>query len=209
MTYQINDLVPDNYVGKPTNLSSSVILPTREEALICFNRATKRLLNPPVWHKLSGWASAHFELSGPDAEEKERLAEEGDYFRIDVPGPGPSAGDGFDWVMVEKISIHVNQTGISEWIFLQVRPCSNPRKPNGDTAHFFKSLASSSYIVERNGNIVTARYHGRNETPNTSTDSTFDNARNATFAAGAAIGLSEVQWTALLKGLLAAEIGGK
>jgi hypothetical protein len=208
MTYQINQLVPDNYTGKPTNLSFSVILPSYEEAFTCFNRAGKRLLNPPIWHKLSGWASAHFLLAGSDAEEKDRLAEEGDHFRIDVPGPGPAAGDGFDWVMVEKIKLHTNPSGISEWIFLQVRPCSNPRKSNGETAHFFKSLATSSYIIERNGNIVTARYHGRNETPNTSTDSTIDNIRNATMAAGAAMGFSEAQWTALLKGLLSAEIGG-
>jgi hypothetical protein len=208
MTYQINHLVPENYVGKPTNLSFSVILPSRHEALICFNRATKRLLNPPVWHKLSGWASAHFQLSGRDAEELDRLAEEGDYFRIDVPGPGPAAGNGYDWVIVEKISLHVNPTGISEWTFLQVRPCSNPRNPEQGTAHFFTSIATSSYIVERNGDIVTARYHGRNEIPNRATDSTLDNIRNATIASGAVIGLSEAQWSALLKGLLSAEIGG-
>jgi hypothetical protein len=209
MTYQINNLVPDNYVGKPTNLSSSVILPSGEEALACFNRATKRLLNPQLWHKFSGWASAHFELAGPDPEEKYRLTAEGDYFRIDVPGPGPQAGDGFDWVMVEKIKLHKNPTGTSEWTFLQVYPCSNPRKPNGESAHFFKSLASSSYIIERNGNIVTARYHGRNESANTMTGSTPDNVRNATVAAALAIGFSEAQWTALLKGLLSAEIGGQ
>src|SRR5580658_9510050 len=125
MTYRINDLVPDNYIGEPVNLSSSVILPSREEALVCFNRATKRLLNPAIWHKLSGWASAHFQLVGPEAEEKDQLAEEGDYLRLDVPGPGPSAGNGFDWVIIEKISSHPNPAGTSEWTFMKVHPCSN------------------------------------------------------------------------------------
>lgn len=205
---QINQLIPENYTGKPINLSFSMILLTHEEALASFNRAGKRLLNPAIWHKLSGWASAHFLLTGSDGEKKDRLAAEGDHFRIDVPGPGPAAGGGFDWVRVEKIKLHTNPSGISEWIFLRVRPCSDPLKPNGDTAHFFKSLATSSFIAERNGKIVTARYHGRNEKPNTSTDSTMDNMRNATFATGAAMGFSEAQWTALLKGLLSAEIGG-
>jgi|SRR5579862_138536 len=207
MIFQLNRLIPENYIGKPTNLSTSVILSTTDEAAICFNRASKRLLNPPVWHKLSGWASAHFELIGADGEENERLAREGDYFKIDVPGPGPSAGDGCDWVKVEKIALHTNPSGASEWTFLQVHPCGNPSKPGG-TAHFFKSQATSSYVVERNGNIVTARYHGRNETPNTSTDSTLDNIRNAALAAGATLGFSEAQWMALLKGLLSREFGG-
>jgi hypothetical protein len=69
-------------------------------------------------------------------------------------------------------------------------------------------MATSSYIIERNGDIVTARYHGRNEISNIATASTLDNIRNATIAVGASIGLSEVQWSALLKGLLSAEIGG-
>src|SRR5579862_8438433 len=103
MTNEINRLIPDNYVGKPTNLSSSLILQSREESLLCYQRASKRLLNPPIWHKLSGWASASFELTGSDAERKERLAEEGDHFKINIPGPGPSAGEGYDWVIVEKI----------------------------------------------------------------------------------------------------------
>jgi hypothetical protein len=207
MTYQINHLIPENYVGKPTNLSLSVILPSLDEALICFNRATKRLLNPPVWHKLSGWTIAHFQLSGPGAEELDRLAEEGDYFRIDVTGAGRSAGNGYDWVNVEKINLHVNPTGTSEWTFLKMRPCSDPRKPEQGTAHFFTSIATSSYIVERNGNIVTGRYHGRNEIPSTATDSKLDYIRNVNISTGAAMGFSEVQWTALLKGLLSAEIG--
>jgi hypothetical protein len=208
MTYHINNLVPDNFVGKPTNLSSSVILPSREEAIICFNRASKRLLNPPVWHKLSGWASANFELMGMDAEEKNRLAEEGDHFRLDIPGPGPSSGDGYDWVIVEKIASHHNPAGISEWTFLKVHPCSDPRHNERSTAHFFKSQASSSFIVERNGNIVTVRYHGRNETPNIATGSIIDDVRNGIVAGLAALGFSEAQWSALLKGLLSAEIGG-
>jgi hypothetical protein len=208
MIYQINQLVPENYVGKPTNLSVSVIMPSREEALVCFNRATKRMLNPPTWHQLSGWASARFKLAGVDGQEVNRLALEGDYFMIDIPGPGPATGEGFDWVAVEKINAHENHSGVSEWSFIQVRPCRNPHKAGDDTAHFFKSMATSSFIIERNGNIVSARYHGRNEVPNTSTESITDNLRNAAVAAGASVGFSEAQWKALLKGLLSAEIGG-
>ena len=208
MTYHINELVPDNYIGKPTNLSNSLMFPTREEAIVCYNRASKRLLNPPIWHKLTGWASAHFLLIGPDAEEKERLAEENDYFRLDIPGPGSAAGNGFDWVVVEKVATHSNPSGTSEWTFLKVHPCSNPKNPEGKTAHFFKSQASSSFIVERNGNIVTSRYHGRNETPNTGTGSIIDDIRNGIVAGLSAAGLSEAQWYALLKGFLSAEIGG-
>ena len=68
---------------------------------------------------------------------------------MDIPGPGPSGGSGYDWVRVEKI-----------------------------------------------------------EVPNTATEKGGDNVRNALIASGAIAGLSEAQWTALIKGLLSAEIGG-
>jgi len=45
--------------------------------------------------------------------------------------------------------------------------------------------------------------------PNTSTNRTMDNVRNALVAAGASAGLSEAQWSSLTKALPGARIGDK
>jgi hypothetical protein len=204
-----NDLIPVNLKGKPTDLEFSVVCPTIDQARHCYMRAVKRMQNPGIWHELAGWASASFNLFDLKATEVKRLAAEGDYIRIDIPGPGPGKGGGFDWVMVEKTEEYIDSSEQREWTGMKVRPCANPTSTSAGTAHFFTSDASSTYIIERNGNSVTAFYHGRNEIPNTSTGKWTDNVRNTFVAAGAVVGLSEVQWSALCKGFLADEVGGK
>lgn len=203
-----NQLIPDNKRGKATDLDHSVPLPDREQALDCYKRACKRLLNPPVWHELSGALSAHFVLTNEKGEEQERLLQEDDYIRINIPGPGSAVGDGFDWVKVEMVEDKTDPAAEEESIGLKVRTCDNPTSKENDTAHFFQQDATSSFIIHRRGNTVTASYHGRNEVPNTKTDKTTDNLRNALVATGAIAGLSELQWSALIKGFLAKEIGG-
>ena len=194
--------------GKPNDVEFSVTLFSRESATKCFDRAAKRMLNPRIWHELAGWASAHFLLVGPNGKVVNRLAEGGDYLRIDIPGPGPGAGAGYDWVKVEMLEYHKDPEGDQEWIGMQVRPCGEPGKPGSEAAHFFQSDATSTYIIQRDGEKVTASYHGRNEVANTSTNRALDNIRNAVVAAGALVSFSEVQWAALSKGFLAEEIGG-
>ncbi|MES1249401.1 MAG: hypothetical protein ABUL46_01885, partial [Chitinophaga rupis] len=134
----LQNLIPPNTKGKPNDLEFSVTLPSRESASKCWDRAAKRLLNPPIWHELAGWASAHFKLVGADGNEVSRLAEEGDYLRVDIPGPGPSAGAGYDWVRVELLEYHKDPDGDKEWIGMRVRPCGEPGTLGVDTAHFFQ-----------------------------------------------------------------------
>jgi hypothetical protein len=204
----VNELVPQNLKGKPSDLECSVTLVSRAKAVNCFKRAGKRLLNPPIWHELAGWASAEFKLFGAKGGEQHRLAREGDYFQIDIPGPRPVPGDGFDWICVEKIADHSGHAAETEWIGMKVHPCANPDNFSSESVHFFRSVASSSFIIERTGNKVTAHYHGRNELPNNQTNETRDNVRNSIVDAGAGLILSKAQWSTLIKGLLLQDIGG-
>jgi hypothetical protein len=204
----INELVPANVQGKPSDLEYTVSFPSLAAAIDCYNRASKRLLNPPVWHQLAGWASANFQLVGSAGEESRRLAREGDYLRIDIPGPGPKAGQGYDWVKVDRLEDHSDPQAEREWIGMRVRSWAAPFEKESDSAHFFKSDATSTYVIERIFNQVKASYHGRNEVANTSTTEGADNLRNGLVAAGAILGLSEIQWTALCKSFLEEEIGG-
>ncbi len=208
MTILENTLVPQNIEGKHTDLKFSTDLKTADEAIRCFQRASKRMLNPSIWHDLCGPLSAKFKLVTEKGMDPHRLAEINDYFRIDIPGPGTKAGSGYDWVKVEAIEDHSFAGAEQESAGLRVRPCRQPGKGQEAVAHFFQNKATSTFIIHRKGNVVSACYHGRNELANTQTDSTTDNIRNAIISSGALSGLSEAQWLSLLKAFLQDEIGG-
>jgi hypothetical protein len=199
-------VVPRNVTGKSVDLEESVTEKSAEDADNTFNRACTRLLNPPIWHELAGIFSAEFELNDEAAQYPERLAGVNDYLKINIPGPGNIAGDGYDWVKVEAIEENT-LPGVDASFALRLRASSSPTHSDKVTAHFFKDDATSTFVVKRTGNEVTVSYHGRNELPNTD-GSLGDKIRNTIVASGAALGLSELHWMALLKGLLAKEIGG-
>ncbi len=200
-------LIPANTLGKALDLESSVTENSVEESITTFNRACKRLLNPPIWHELSGSISASFKLETPDNTNANRLAQENDYLMIDIPGPGPVVGSGYDWVNVVNIA-EIADPSAEQSFGMTLKASPNPGTPERGIAHFFSEGATSTFIIKRIGNTVTASYHGRNELPNTKKASFPDNIRNSVIAAGALAGLSELQWMALLKGLLQKEIGG-
>ena len=136
-----------------------------------------------------------------------RLIEQGDYLRIDIPGPGPTAGGGSDWVTVERIEDHSELAANVESFGLNLRPSAVPGNATGTVAHFFRQEATSTFIAERLDREVRISYYGRNELPNKETGSLIDNIRNSIVALGAAAALSELQWSALCKGILSEEIG--
>lgn len=203
-----SELIPPEIKGKNINLEKSVELDTNDEAVYVFKRACNRMLNPASWHKLCGSASAEFTLNNEKAEEEHRLAKKGDLFKIDIPGPGPSGGDGYDWVRVEFVEEIDNPGRDEESCGMKLRASQPPFNEGKDTAHFFKEDATSSFVISRVKNKVSASYHGRNEIPNTSTDNNADNIRNSMIAIGAFAGLSELQWSTLLKGFLENETEG-
>ena len=202
------EIIPPEIKGKNINLENSVTLETKEEAEYTFKRACTRLLNPAVWHKLAGPASAVFILTGDKGEEENRLAKEGDHFKIDIPGPGPATGNGYDWVRVELIEADTNPGEDEDSCGIKLRASIHPGTKGNETAHFFKEEATSSFVIRRKANTVTASYYGRNEMPNVATGKATDNIRNTMVALASIAGLSELQWAALLKGFLEKEIGG-
>lgn len=199
--------IPANTMGKALDLESSVTENSVEEAITTFTRTCKRLLNPPLWQELSGSIGASFKLESPDQINANRLAQENDYLKIDIPGPGPVAGKGYDWVKVENIAESADPS-YEQSFGMTLKASPNPGTPEQGIAHFFSAGATSTFIIKRNGNKVTASYHGRNEVPNTKKVSFPDKIRNSLIAAGALAGVSELQWMALIKGLLQKEIGG-
>ena len=87
---------------------------------------------------------------------------------------------------------------------MRVRPAPNPHKNAGDkeAAHFFKDEATSNFLIERKGTMVSAAVYGRNEKLNLTTEKLSDKVRNAVVGTTAVMGLSIIQWKKLVKGLI-------
>ncbi len=166
-----------------------------------FSLVKQRLLDVNSWAEFAGTASATFQLADALGREVKRSVQKGDYFRIDIPGPGTTTGKGYDWVLVEDII--EEQTATTELLVLRVRPADNPLTDNGDTAHFLTEQATSTFTVKRIGRDIFAEEHGRNEQANTYTDSTVDNIRNMMVGWAAMLRFSYPQWKSLMSGLLA------
>ncbi|RYG04356.1 MAG: hypothetical protein EOO02_06310 [Chitinophagaceae bacterium] len=192
-----DELVPESSKGKEVTLTESIREGDTQLAEQKFRRAVEILLRPGKWNDVAG--GARFSIShNPD---QESIVKENDFIRINIPGPGPANGEGYDWVMVEKI---IDQTNDEQFpaVGLLLKASPDPDTDDKAPAHFFGEGASSTIIIFRESDTITAKYFGRNEAPNVHTDSVITNIRNTVVAAGAMFGLSELQWSSLLKGLI-------
>ncbi len=181
------------------DFSEKCSYPTVDEAEDAFVAAKERLLHPDRWHRLAGAMSAEFELCNGRGEPQGRAVRAGDLLRIQVPGPSGMADD---WVRVEALTYDDYPDDQREELALRVRPTTAPGSSSDATAHFFNEESTSSFVIARSGNILTAAYHGRHEVPNSSGDSLLRKARNVVTALGGLLGFSNLQWKALLRGLL-------
>lgn len=200
---QGREVVPEQTTGAESNTESSVVLEHTEQAVQFYQAVRNRLLHVNGWQSLAGAATAAFRLTDAAGREVDRTPCKGDHFKIDIPGPGPRTGDGFDWVQVE--TIEELQVGDNESIAIRVRPATNPNNSRQDVAHFFTDEATSCFLVKREGKKVSAAVHGRNEKPNKEAETAVDKARNTAVAKGAVNGFSKLQWKSLVTGLLKRE----
>lgn len=195
-------LIPENKEGKQNDIRFSVSLADEDGVRRLFERACLHLATPSTWHELAGPLSAEFTLHDSTGEKTGLDVREGYYIRINIPGTGPKAGKGYDWVKVVALDDRRNSTGNEAFFGMKVQPCHNPLTHDPATAHFFRSKASSTFIISRMANLVVSSYHGRNELPNNDTDRTGDNIRNTIIATGAVMGLSDLQWSALVSAFI-------
>ena len=193
---QPEELVPENGSGVQTNTESEAVFETAQAARQFFDIAKERLLRINGWKELAGIASAGFQLTDSDGKDIFRTPEEGDFFKIDIPGPRTITGEGHDWVQIEAVEVSGDAAAI------RVRPASNPRNEREDVAHFFSDEATSSFMVKLEDNKVIAGVYGRNEKPNTKTEKLVDTVRNAAIATGAITGFSKLQWKSLVNGIV-------
>lgn len=192
--------IPPQHTGSEMDAVEKIDLANEAEAIRFFETVKDRLLNVNSWGEMAKLPMSSFRLVNSQGQEKPGKAQEGDYVKIDIPGPGTQSGKGFDWVILE--SIKENQDIASAYISITARPAPNPTGDVTEIAHFLKDDATSTFQVKRIGNTIYAEEHGRNEVPNTDTNKSLDNIRNTLVGWGAKLGLSYPQWKSLVKGLV-------
>ena len=197
----MNKLIPLGLKGKSLDLEQSVTAYSEEEAKRIYDYAWICLQHPDKWYELSGNQGAKFVLRDSSAKTKTGPVRIDDYLQIDLPAPGPISGDGHDWVKVSMIDQDFDK-GFDQTFGIVLKVTHNPENSGKEIAHFFGEGASSTLMISRKNTVITASYHGRNETANTENDDLIDKVRNTIVAIGAMAGISELQWKALLKGML-------
>ncbi len=197
-----SDPIPTQQTGNELSVEHTVTAASLEDAKVTFSNAVERLFNVNEWQSLTGTLFSVFKLTDDQGNVINRKQTRiNDYFRINIPGPGTQAGDGYDWVQVELIKHKSNPESSRESAMMRVRPVENPSDPAAGTAHFFNDRATSTFKVIRKGTNIKAAVYGRNEIPNTE-GNMIDTIRNTTVALGAMLGGSQLQWQRLVKGIL-------
>jgi hypothetical protein len=194
--------LPAQEIGEKTDFTAEKKFENLEAAHGGFLQSTGRMLSVNNWHKYSGAGSAKFQLCNNQGEGTEVMAEEGFLISIDMPVPGPDAGDGLEWVIIERLVSEGGAHTAEEYVLMTVRPIADPTKAEAEIAHFYKDVATSTFVIRRNGLMVTAGAFGRNETPNNTDVDLHDKIRNTAIALLARIGLSGGQWQKLVNGLI-------
>jgi hypothetical protein len=196
------EIVPEQKKGNQTGAKHTVDCISDKAAHELFKIGKQRLTDINHWADYCSVAIAETTLTDEKGNVITGLPKIGDYIRINLAGPGSRSGDGYDWVRIEEFIDQGNEDTDEELFGFRVRPTSNPISRDNNTSHFYTSDATSSFIVERKGNAVSASEVGKNEIPNVKTERIIDKVRNAMIATGGMVGLSMIQWKILMKGIL-------
>jgi len=193
------DPVPVQQEGRQSDIIENSAFTTPELADKAFQLARQRLYDINNWGNITEGISADFTLTDLQGNRLERKPEVGDYIRIDLPGPGSIAGHGYDWVQIETIEESL-QPHQENRVSITVRPSEDPGSPEGP-AHFFDSGATSTFLLIKKHNQLSAAVHGRNETPATA-EKLLDIVRNNLVSEAAALGAAQIQWKKLCKAII-------
>ncbi len=194
-------LIPPQKSGIAKEVHHDLTAGSPQEASDIFNRAKTRLRSVNEWAYTAEGVSAKFLLCDAGGNALSRPARQGDIVRIDLPGPHRASDSGYDWVVLDTVEEGADEEG-NPWIVLTTRPTTDPTTDkNDDTAHFFSDASTGTFVIRQRGLRVEGSHYGRNELPNTD-GSLMDKARAAVVTAGAYLGMSDVQWSNLVKGLL-------
>ena len=192
--------IPAQKEGGFSDAISEIVLETVAEAAFHFQTVKKRFIDINSWEIFAGKEKASFTLCDEEGNSALNPPKIKYYIGIKLPALPNSAGDSFDWVLIECFE-NEEKSNFEQW-YLRVRPSENPKNRNGKIAHFFTDVSTSNFIITRNGKTITAGVHGRNEIPNTDNFKLLEELRNTIVAKGASLLGSNIQWKAFTDGII-------
>jgi len=197
-----DELVPQQVTGSATGATSKLHAVSVRAALKTFAKARARLLDVNNWYNYCGKKGAEFQLTDHNGNPLSTSQPEiGNLIRIRLPAPSNDKGDGYDWVRIEQFESSSSSDNDEQVFGFRVRPVSNPKDRTNESAHFYTSEATSSFLVRRKGAIVFAMERGRNEKPNP-TGAFLNKLRNFFVAVAAMLGMAVPQWKMLTRAIL-------
>lgn len=185
--------IPEQHSGFRKEFVSSRKFITLGDAKLCFCFAADRMLEINNWNRLVAMKTT-FTIRDRDLKREDRPARLLDFVAIEIPGPENVDGQGCDWVQV--VQLKGLKSIAKEQLLLTLRP--SPMPGSTETSHFFSSRSTSSFLLTRREQVVSAAYYGHNELPNTAVAATSQLIRNVAVAAGAILGFSDVIWKPLI-----------
>ncbi len=196
-------IVPGKASGTSIDVKASAILSDETTAREFFRIAMDRLRTVSEWAHLAGNLSAEFQLTDREGNVINSEVSKGDLIKIDIPGPSNTDGDGYDWVEVEETEF-TSSAERDEFSF-RVRPTQSPLSPTHETKHFYSGESTSTFMVKREKNVVSAAVYDRNTKPNTEDNSVIGKVRDTLVGAAGITVFSRIQWQNLVDGILNAK----
>jgi len=198
MTSPAKPITPPQREGVEKNFEHTVAFGHLEAAKERYRVAKGRLLDIHRWEEIARPGSSRFSLTDANGYDVSRHPQVGDHIKIDLPTPGHQ----FDWVRIVSIEEEDSEDQMTQSIGIKVHPAPNPLTKEKHVSHFFSSRSSSSFIVQREGVNVIAKIEGRNEQPNSQSNSWWQKVKNWVIALFAMAGVANIQWQNLVRGLL-------
>lgn len=154
------------------------------------------------WKDFGGKGSAEFKLYDSDGNFKTDRPTEGDFMRIDIPGPGDLKAKGYDWVRIISLTNEFCLEDELECLTMITQPSEKPGDRSGHIAHFYSKRSTASFRVAKGKDFVRVGIYGRNELSNISDSGFFGRIRNFFIASAGFVQLTKLQWSGLADGLI-------
>ncbi len=193
--------VPAQQKGSHLDVQKECQFINAEQTRANFELLKERFFAINRWKETGGRMSADFRLCDKSGFYVDRMPQEGDFIRIDIPGPGDIYGNGFDWVRIAKIDERIYDGQLERCLML-CRPSSAPKSKSRHVAHFYSPKSSSSFLIERGDHYIKAGVFGRNEMPNYQHTGFIGKVRNFLIYLAGALRMTKIQWKSLVEGLL-------
>jgi hypothetical protein len=187
---KIKHYLPIHKRGNKCDNFARVVCETEVEAAMLYRKAKRKLKSIHRWEEFS--AQAKFHLTDRFGHTVSRAPEVGDCIRIAMPGLKNTLGGGGDWVKIRLLQEKEEGDSI-QMLILRLHPCKPPGGKKPKVAHFLQENASNTFLLMRDGKMVLASVHGRNEQVNLQVG-LWNSLRNLVVAYTGFMGINSVQW---------------